>query len=267
MYFSIRYTISPEVNRGKQKGDLMIIDIHTHNTASGTDTLIESERDNHVDQIVLLGDVLRFGYYPTEKQIHEINIDTVKAMKKYPGLCCGFCFLNPANDMNFTLEELERCVNEYGFKGVKLEVSVNCRDKRLDSIMKKLDEFHLPLLHHCCYKTVNKCPNESDPSDLACLAHRFPSVKIIMAHLSGCGYRGVEDIVEYPNVYIDTSGGQPIAGLLEYAVKRLGMSRVVFGSDAPYRDIACQLGRIYGAEINEEAKEKVLHGNAEDLLK
>lgn len=245
----------------------MIIDIHTHNTPSGTDILIETARYNNIDKIVLLGDVLRFGYYPVEEQVHEINNDTIKTLKKYPDTCYGFCFLNPANAVDFTLSELERCVNRYGFRGVKLEVSVNCRDKRIHPVMKKLSELNLPLLHHCWYKTVDKCSDESDPSDIVYLARLFPAVKIIMAHLTGCGYLGVNDIAEYSNIYIDTSGGQPVAGLLEYAVKRLGASRVVFGSDAPYRDISCQLGRIYGADLNEKAKKKIFYDNAKELLK
>ncbi|MFH1708770.1 MAG: hypothetical protein ABIF71_12760 [Planctomycetota bacterium] len=37
-------------------------------------------------------------------------------------------------------------------------------------------------------------------------------------------------------------------GLVEYAVAALGARRVVFGSDAPYRDFTCQIGRILGLE-------------------
>lgn len=246
----------------------MIIDFHSHNTTSQeTDALFESSLRNGIRKIVLLGDVLRFGYYPTEKQIREINDDTIAALKRYPGLCYGFCFLNPANDVGFMLEELERCIHEHSFKGVKLEISVNCRDERLYPIMEKLKEYDLPLLHHCWYKTVSKYKDESDPADIAFLARIFPSVKIIMAHLAGCGHRGIEDIVECPNVYIDTSGGQPVAGLVEYAAQKLGPARILFGSDAPYRDVICQLGRIYGANLNESCKEMILYRNAKDVLK
>lgn len=244
----------------------MIIDIHTHNTLSETDSLINTVKYNNVDKVVLLGDVLRFGFQPTEKQIYQINSDTAEAVKKYSDTCCGFCFLNPANEPDFILAELKRCVEEYGFKGVKLEVSVNCRDERLHPIMEKLSELNLPLLHHCWYKTVNKCPDESNPADIVYLARQFPAVKIIMAHLAGCGYLGVNDIAEYPNIYLDTSGGQPVASLVEYAVRKLGPSRVVFGSDAPYRDIPCQLGRIYGADLTEGVRKKILYDNAKELL-
>ena len=53
---------------------------------------------------------------------------------------------------------------------------------------------------------------------MADLAGRHPGVTIIMAHLSGAGVRGVLDVLPCKNVCIDTSGGQPLAGLVEYAV-------------------------------------------------
>ncbi|MDD5728269.1 MAG: amidohydrolase family protein [Victivallales bacterium] len=244
----------------------MIIDIHTHNTLADAASLLEAAARNGVEKAVLLGDVLRFGNCPVEKQVRKLNDDTIAAVEKFPGKTYGFCFLNPANDLDFTLKELDRCICGHAFKGVKLEVSVNCRDKRLQPLMRKLDELKVPLLQHCWYKTVNKYPEESDPSDVACLARQFPSVKIIMAHLTGCGHRGVEDIAECSNVYIDTSGGQPVSGLVEYAVRKLGPERVLFGSDAPGRDIACQLGRIYGAKLDEESRRKILCDNAKELL-
>ena len=243
-----------------------IIDIHTHNTLEDTVEMVEAARRNGVDNVILLGDVLRLGFYPTEKQIAELNDDTIKQIGNYPGICHGFCFLNPANDLDFCLAEMDRCITHHGFRGVKFEISLNCRSERLDPIMKKLEELKVPLLHHCWYKTVSKYPEESDPSDIAYLARKFPKAKIIMAHLTGCRHLGIEDVADCPNVYIDTSGGQPVADLLEYAVRRIGASRIVFGSDAPYRDVVCQLGRIYGAELNTVSKQKILCDNAKELL-
>ena len=74
----------------------MVIDIHAHNTLSGTDILIKTESYNGVKKIVLLGDVLRFGAYPTEEHVHEINNCTIKNVEKFSDKCLGFCFLNPA---------------------------------------------------------------------------------------------------------------------------------------------------------------------------
>lgn len=107
----------------------------------------------------------------------------------------------------------------------------------------------------------------SDPDDTCALARRWPEVKVIMAHLTGCGYRGVKAAKGLDNLWVDTSGGAPEAGLVEYAVAELGASRVLYGSDAPIRDLPVTVGRIKGAEISTAAKRAILAGNAERLLK
>ena len=253
-----------------RKGKLMIIDIHTHpcldRPFETMETIIRSAKKLGIDKLCLLGDVLYFGYEPTPGQIRQINDSTIAIVKRYPDTLIGFCFLNPAHSKEFIFEEIDRCVIGEKFKGIKLEVAVNARDRRLDPILEKAHELKVPILHHSWYKVVDKKPNESDPSDIVDLASRFPEVNIIMAHLSGCGIRGVLDIRPFPNVYVDTSGSQPISGMVEYAVEKLGAERILFGSDVPGRDFSCQLGRIYGAKIGEKQRRLILGTNAKRLL-
>ena len=65
--------------------------------------------------------------------------------------------------------------------------------------------------------------------------------QIIMAHLTACGLRGVMEIADVPNVWIDTSAYLPFAGLVEYAVEKLGAERVLYGSDLVIRDLPAQI--------------------------
>jgi predicted TIM-barrel fold metal-dependent hydrolase len=124
----------------------------------------------------------------------------------------------------------------------------------------------IPVLIHCWYKTVQKYENESDPSNIANLAAKFPDLKIIMAHITGCGFRGIQDIAPYPNVYVDTSGSQPEDGIMQYGLDLLGADRILFGSDFPGRDPATQLGRIYSLDMSEEDRNKILGGNSVRLF-
>src|SRR5262249_42299240 len=116
-------------------------------------------------------------------------------------------------------------------------------------------------------KAFEQGPGESTPAEIADLARRFPEVTIVMAHLTGDQERGVLDIRDCPNVLIDTSGGQPDAGLVEYAVKKLGAERVIYGSDWPIRDLAVQVARVTGASISASDKDTILSGNARRILK
>jgi predicted TIM-barrel fold metal-dependent hydrolase len=244
----------------------MIIDIHTHNFAGSAEAVISSTAQYGIDRFVLLGDVLRYGELPAPDEVRKINDETLSYVRRTPERSRGFCFLNPANPPETVIAEARRCLEMAEFTGIKLEISVNVRSPQMAPVMEILEEFDMPLLQHCWYKTVNKYPGESDPSDVACLARRYPKNKIIMAHLCGCRERGVEDIADCPNVFVDTSGAQPEAGFIEYAVKRIGAKRLLYGSDAPCRDFGCQLAKVREAAISESDRELILGKNAEGLL-
>ena len=250
----------------KQEDAFMIIDIHTHNITNSVDTAAAAAIAAGIDRFVMLGDVLRCGESPTPEEVRAINNDTLADVRRYCDKARGFCFLNPDNPPEFLEEESARCLSLPEFAGIKLEISVNVRSPKLDPVMRILERYDMPLMQHCWYKTVDKFAGESDPSDVAHLARRFPRVKIIMAHICGCRERGIEDIAELPNVWVDTSGGQPEAGFIEYAVRRIGARRLLYGSDAPYRDYGCQLAKVREADIPESARRLILGENAEELL-
>jgi uncharacterized protein len=246
-----------------------IIDIHTHSAvpdATVAERLIPEAARYGVKTMVLLGDVSAFGEFPSADEVRRINDDTAALVRRFPDSFVGFCHVSPEHDRKTLTAEIDRCVKGLGMKGIKLWVSVVARDRRLDPILERAGELGIPVLHHAWYKTVQKTKCESDPSDIADLASRFPGVKIVMAHLSGCGEKGIQDVKPFRNVLVDTSGSQPVAGLVEYAVRELGADRIVYGSDVAGRDFTGQIGRILGADIAEEDREKILFLNAERLL-
>ena len=102
--------------------------------------------------------------------------------------------------------------------------------------------------------------------DTCLFARRHPEVKLIMAHLTGIGFRGVLEAKGLPNVYVDTSGGFPEEGLIEYAAEHLGADHVLYGSDLPIRENTVTIGRILGARISAADQQKMLWGNTARLL-
>jgi uncharacterized protein len=252
-----------------------VIDFHTH-PHIGVDDLapwLDYTRRCGIDRIVLLGDVLGHGYDPTAEQVREINDNNFGVMARHPKLCEGFCFLSAVLDPCASLQELDRCLG-LGAVGVKMEVSALASDTRLDPIMRRLRELGLPLLHHSWNTwsmgkhSVPGC-HQSDSEDIAALAARFPEVTIIAAHLRPNGLRGIWEVREHRNVHFDTSGGQPITGVIEAAVRLLGAERVLYGSDAYFpsgRDYSAQKACIEAARIPDRAKEKILGLNALRVL-
>lgn len=249
------------------------IDIHTHpilrddrRDRAGADALIRSARLQGIRHLVALGDVLAFGHSPDETQLRRINDDTYWLMQRHPGVVTGFCHLNPTLGERAVVREVERCAAR-GFRGLKLEIANNARDACMRPLMMTAARHHLVVLQHAWSMTkIRQRSFHTDPEDVATLATRYPHVRIIMAHLTGCGVRGVLAVRECPNVFVDTSGAAPEAGIVEFAVEQLGADRILYGSDAPIRDFRVALARITASRLDARVRKKILHDNARALL-
>jgi len=200
-------------------------------------------------------------YHDADAQM-EIAECLVNIIKMYPDKFYALLTLNGLLPSETLIDSLKRYVVNGPLTGVKLTTQMNARDNRLEGVCRFMEEHDIPVLWHCWYKTTCKYQFESDPQDIAFFAKKYPKIRILMAHLTGCGRRGVQDIKNCSNVSIDTSGSQPFDGYLEYALKELGADRVLYGSDYPCRDIPAQLGRIQSVDLSPEAREKVLCSNA-----
>ena len=243
----------------------MIIDAHVHigkwSNDDSVEKLIESASRNDID-ILMVSCLGERGYtvFPTVTEFVSANNIVLEAMEKYPDNIRGICFVSPKWTEE-SIAEIERCVAK-GMVGIKLWVAVKASDPLVEPIAEKAIELNMPILQHAWYKTTGNLDNETTPEDIAILADKFPRLRIQMAHLFGAGFRGIADIAPYRNVYADVSGGEPEAGILEFAVQELGAERIVFGSDAPGRGYAVQLGKVMGANISDDAKEMILWKNA-----
>ena len=251
------------------------IDIHTHPvfmgdgcTRAAARAWAARARAAGVERMVVLGDVLVYGPRPNARQVAAINDQTAQVVRWQPDFFFGFCCLNPLLGARHVDAEMARCVGGFGFRGIKLEISNNARDRCMTPVMHAAARWDVPVLQHSWSQTnIRERSFHSDPADTALLARRFPQVSVIMAHLTGCGFRGVLEAKGIPNLVVDTSGGLPEANLIEYAVAHLGANHVVYGSDLPIRETSTTMGRILGAEITAAQKRQILHGNARRLLK
>ena len=252
----------------------MIIDCHIHFPAKDSvyreddvsRCLALADRAG-IDHMVYLFDTADSGGPdPSPDDIRRNNDLGMELTTRHPDRFSAFCYLNPSHDPAFNEQEMQRCLVDGPCVGIKLWIAVHATDERLDPIMRKAAAVNMPVLHHAWYKANGFAFNESTPAEIADLARRHPDVTIIMAHLAGGGARGVLDVRDCPNILVDTSGAQPVSGLVSYAVDQLGADRVVFGSDWPIRDFAVQRARVDGAGISADDRQAILGGTMERVL-
>ena len=68
------------------------------------------------------------------------------------------------------------------------------------------------------------------------------------------------------NIWLDMSGGEAIAGFMDLALRGLGPSRIVFGTDIWGRSIPSQVSRIVACDVSDADKERMCWRNAVEVL-
>jgi len=250
----------------------VIIDFHAHPgfgrdlqrlRAEFRDTLRAA--DHHQVDWICLNAIADWTPSPSAAEVRKGNDIILSLMAEHPQRVIGFCYVNP-NDADESMQEIERCVVEGGMAGIKLWQACKASDRRVDPIAQRAAELGVPILQHAWYNVLGNGETESTPADVAQMAARHPKTKIVMAHLTGAGERGLADIAPFENVCVDISGGEPEAGMVEMAVARLGAERVVFGTDTPIRSYGATLGKVLEARLNAGQRALILGGNARRLL-
>ena len=246
----------------------MIIDAHAHigvplDTPKRTQHLLDVAERFDIQWLCLsMGP--RVYVNPTRQQVRASNDHVLKLMRRWPQRFAGYCYLNPRHG-RFSLDELVRCVDG-GMCGIKLWISCACNHRAVYPIVEHAIELAVPILQHTWKITAGNEDYHSEPKQMAELAERYPQASLIMAHAGGNWQYGVRAIRHCPNVCIDTSGGNPVDGMLEMALEQLGPDRILFGSDAQDRSFASQLARVDSARMSNRARNLILRDNARRLL-
>ena len=111
----------------------------------------------------------------------------------------------------------------------------------------------------------------SVPDDYVTFADRYPEARIILAHLGNGGAAAGSPELQVralqrakgDNLFIDTSSARSILpGLLEWAVKEVGVDRILYGTDTPVYYAPMQWARVVCTDLNVEEKRKILRENA-----
>jgi len=223
----------------------------------------------YMDRMGIERVMLSLGYPlfndPSPEQLHAANHQVFRAIKFRPDRAYGFVYLNP-NYQQASLAEFDRFVRDGPMVGVKLLIATRCNSPELDPIVERTAAMKAVILQHTWLKVGGNVPGESTPYDIVELAARYPQVPLICGHTGGNWELGIRVIRSSSNLYADLAGSNPTAGFVEMAVRELGASRIIYGSDAFGRSFASQLAKVWGADIPEPAKGLILGENLRRIL-
>lgn len=249
-----------------------VIDCHAHLTHRSRTTweaddrkLIEAADKLGIDQLCC--STLTPRRPATADGFRECNQWTAEGMRRFPGRVLGYCYVNPGYGRE-ALEEIRRGVEERGFIGIKLYNEYTCTEPVVFPIVELAIELGVPILQHASHSHyfVEDQPRMSDGGHLVELAHRYPEAMLICAHISGGGdwEWTIKALRHSPNVLLDTSGSVTDEGTVELAAAVVGVDRLLFGCDS---SMTAGVGKIRGADLSAQDKEKILSGNMMRLLR
>jgi len=183
-----------------------------------------------------------------------------------------FCTINP-HLVPDSRAELQRLVRTHGFRGLKLYPTYNHfypNDALLYPVYAAAEELALPVMLHTGSSVfVGSRLKYGDPLFLDDVAVDFPALRILLVHAGrGVWYDHAFLMTRlHENVYLEIAGLPPQKLLAYFPELDRVADKVVFGSDWPgLLDIAGNIGRIRALPLPEDAREKILGGNAARIL-
>ena len=209
---------------------------------------------------------------PYMREISASNQYVYQAVKAHSRRLYGFGWADPHLGLDRAKDEIKRCVDEYGFYGVKLNGAQN-------SFYIDDPKLSMPLIE--CIAASGKALafhvgtdafEQTHPFRVAKIARKFPELPILMVHMGGVGFAdltnaAIEMAEECPNLTLIGSGVRYEAVFT--AIQRLGAQRVCFGSDTPFAFMHVCVA-AYHALLNDEIsaaeQEMVMGGNIARVL-
>ena len=245
------------------KSNIKAIDIHSHiNHGSIFDSEEQPWESARIEKLSEMNKAANietmfcstFGAVLSDQVIEEEN-EYMFELSQKTGNVFQWVVIDPRQQNTFV--QAERMLKNDKCIGVKIHPSSHKYD--IEEHGDKVFSFVKDL------KTVVLIHPKADADYILPFADKYPDVNFILAHIWGKPHVDAIEYSKHGNVYVDTSGSASMQnGIIEYAVERVGSTRILFGTDT--YSAGAQRGRIDYAQISETDKYNILRGNAEKLF-
>jgi predicted TIM-barrel fold metal-dependent hydrolase len=238
----------------------------------GVREMLASMDDNQVDKAVVFG-------FPWKDSLHfkQHNDYISEVVDRYPQRFIGLGCFDPFS--KGAAEEARRCVQKGGLSGIG-ELAVyqtgieHSSLPRLEPVMEACRGLDLPVMIHTNEPIGHSYPGKT-PNTLAQiyqLIQTFPQNKIVLAHWGGGLFffsllkKEVKESLK--NVYFDTAASPYLydADVYRLAIQRVGVAKILFGSDCPLLPPARYFDEMKTAGLSEEEMQLICGANAAALF-
>ena len=234
-------------------------------TGIGADELLRRLDDAQVDRAIT---------WPMVTYTREIAPDNKAinaAFRAHPDRIIPFAGVNPMLGIDVAHDELERCIEEFGVQGVKLNGARDgyyIDDPKLSlPLIERIAEAGLVLAFHCGSNDFER----THPYRIAKISDRFPDLRIMVVHMGGSGIPDIADAVadlarEYTNWWLIDS--EVDYRKIHSALATLGPDRVCYGSDTPFCPMRFEWGmrQVIYQDLSEDEQALVFGGNIARML-
>ena len=216
-------------------------------------------------------------------RIRRRNEWTCRMAQEQPGLV-AFLSVDPIMGQEAMVAEVEDKIDHGGARGLKIhpgEGQFYPDDPSLGPVYEIMVKRGLPVISHGGLDIANPDPSYTRPAAFAGVAEQYPELNLVIAHLGNNFYdESVQMAARYPNIFFDTSAVIPGDGNGEPLIKenalsnseavelirKIGVERVMFGSDYPWFHPRWDLKRFLKLDFSETEKEALLGSNAKRIL-
>lgn len=243
-------------------------------TLPGLDEIAEHYRRLHMMAVVFTVDAELSTGRPRIP-----NTEIVEAARRHADALIPFASIDPRRGGD-GVEEARDLIAQGAVRGFKFHPNlqdIHANDRLAYPLYEVIAEAGLVALFHTGHTGIGAgMPGGGgvrlrfgNPMDVDDVAVDFPELKIVMAHPSFPWQdEAISVALHKPQVSIDLSGWSPRllpAELLRHATRRL-RSQILFGSDYPLITPERWLKEFDELEVDDEARELILRGNAIRLL-
>lgn len=239
-----------------------------------------------IDAHAHLGECCVFGLYSTEedmmRRMDESGVDTT-IVQPYPGakeaakthdkiaeLCAknpgrfvGLASVSPHGNHDAYHREIERCVKDLHFVGVKLHTighGVNPLSEDGDFVFATAHELGIPAMVHTGAGVPFALPALCIPA-----ARKYPNLNIILAHAGGGIFSAEAQVAASVcgNLYLETSWclGEDI----RWMISSIGPDRIMMGADLP-SNVPVEIAKYRALDLEPNVYDQVMGGTAAEVF-